>query len=278
MSRALLFAVLSSVFIGCGLKKSGDAPAIPYDIKAPQIFILPPELDEISGMAPTISGDTLLAIHDEKGDLYYLSLEGKVIGFKTFHKGGDFEDIVVIGKGAFILKSNGNLSHIQDYAADSLTYRTYKPDPKFKEGLEFESLAADTLNSRLLLLVKDGEGREGKVPVYAFDLKNMVYFNDAVALLDPKAAPKVTVRGKELHASGMSIHPVTGEWYVISSISRLLLVSDVKGDGLSSKKLPKKVFPQPEGICFLSDGTLFFTTEAKGKQAKLYRFKYLNQK
>lgn len=275
MSRPLIIALFSLLVAGCNLERSRDSRPVSYDTENPQIFILPPELDEVSGMAPTISEDTLLAIHDERGDLFYLSLEGKVLGFKTFHRGGDFEDIVVIGKSAFILKSNGNLSHIPDYTADSLTYLTYKPDPKFKEGLEFESLASDTLNSRLLLLVKDGEAREGKVPVYGFDLKNMVYFKDAVALLDPRAAPKVTVRGKDLHASGMSIHPLTGEWYVISSISRLLVVSDAKGNGITSKKLPKKIYPQPEGVCFLSDGTLFLTTEAKGKQAKLYRFNYL---
>ena len=269
-----LGVALIVILLGCGSEADKEPISIPYDLSAPQTYELAEELHEVSGISATADGRHLLAVHDEHGELYFIDQEGQIVARKPFHKGGDYEDLAVDGRGVFILKSNGNLYHIPDYAADSLTYQTYKPKKKFKDGLEFESLAADTLNHRLLLLVKDGEGRKGKAPVYGFDLKKMDFFNDAVALVDPKAAPKVVVKGKNLRASGMAVHPITGEWFVISSISRILLVTDPSGDGRTSKKLTKKLYPQPEGICFLSDGTLFLTTEGLSKPAKLFRFSY----
>ena len=267
--------VISAIFhLSCDTEVNKDAPPIPYDVSNPEIYPLAEELKEISGIAPAAGDTVLLAIQDESGDLYFLDLKGNILQKKFFNKGGDYEDLVVLGKQVFILKSNGNLQFIPDYTADSLKSVSYKTSHRFKDGLEFESLAADTLNKRLLLLVKDGEGRKGKVPVYGFDLAKMDFFPDALALVDPKAAPRVTVKGKNLRASGMSLHPKTAEWFIISSISRLLLVCDGQGNGITSKKLPKKMFPQPEGICFLSDGTLFLSSEGLNKPAKLYKLPF----
>ena len=274
MPKFLVCFALVVFLFGCGGEVDKAPSAIPYDLSEPQTYELAEELHEVSGISATADGKQLLAVHDEHGELYFINLEGQIVAKKPFHKGGDYEDLAVVGRGVFILKSNGNLYHIPDYTADSLTYQTYKSKKKLKDGLEFESLAADTLNHRLLLLVKDGEGRKGKAPVYGFDLRKMEFFNDVVALVDPKAAPKVVVKGKNLRASGMAIHPITGEWFVISSISRILLVTDPSGEGKTSKKLTKKIYPQPEGICFLADGTLFLTTEGLSKPAKLFRFPY----
>ena len=49
---------------------------------------------------------------------------------------------------------------------------------------------------------------------------------------------------------------------------------DAEGKGVSSWKLAKKKFPQPEGICFLPDGDMFISTEGLSKPARLYRFAY----
>lgn len=270
--RSCTIIFLIFFLTSCASEQEDDSIIVPYDLARPETFSLAEALHEISGIAPASDGRTLLAIHDERGELYFLDQEGQITDMKVFHKGGDYEDLAVVDTSVFVLKSNGNIYHIHNYFSDSLIYKTYKP--KFKDGLEFESLTADTLNNRLLMLVKDGEGRKGKAPVYGFDLNTMTFFKDAVALLDPKAAPKVVVKGKNLRASGMAIHPLTGEWYVISSISRLLLVSNPDGDGLTSKKLTKKLYPQPEGICFLADGTMIITTEGLNKPAKLFKFKY----
>jgi sugar lactone lactonase YvrE len=38
-------------------------------------------------------------------------------------------------------------------------------------------------------------------------------------------------------------------------------------------RLNRKLFPQPEGICFSPDGKLFISTEGKGQPGKIMLFK-----
>ena len=155
---------------------------------------------------------------------------------------------------------------------DSLHSSPYKSS--FKDELEFESLALDPATRRLLMLVKDGEGRQGKAPVYAFDIRRQEFMPDVVMLMDPKTIRRMTVKGKSLRGSAMAFNPQTGHWYVVTAIQHMLIVFDANGNGIYAWHLPKKRFPQPEGLCFLPNGDLFMTTEGLSKSAKLFRFPY----
>ncbi|MBM3176770.1 MAG: SdiA-regulated domain-containing protein [Bacteroidetes bacterium] len=265
------------VLLGCDqlTRKEGKKQAleIPYDLENPSEFILDDELHEISGISPLADGKSLAAINDETGKLYFLDLEGNILKSKWFHKGGDYEDIAVVGNGLYIMKSNGNLYFIEDYAADSIDSQTIKA--RLKDGIEIESLTYDEAADKLLLLVKAGDSKHGKAPVFAFNLRNSSFGVDPVMLVDPKAAHGVTVKGKSLRASAMAKHPITGHFYVVTSINRMLLVCDSQGNGLASFKLSKKKYPQPEGICFLPNGDMFISTEGLSKPAKLFRFNYM---
>lgn len=266
------------LLVACNLKsKNSDKPdafQLPYSLTEPETFALTDELHEISGISPLPDSTGLLAINDETGKLFWLDFEGRIIKSKFFHKSGDYEDLAVVGKGVFILKSNGNLLHIPDFSVDSLQTVSYKADLK-KDEVEFESLTFDQSNNRLLLLVKDGESVKSKAPFYGFNLAEMKYAPDHVLLLEPRAARSVEAKGRSYRSSAMAFHPITGELYVVASINKMLLVCDRDGNGLGAEKLSKKLFPQPEGLCFLPNGDLFISTEGKSKQAKLMRFRYM---
>lgn len=270
----LAVAALGLVFTGCSPERSDDRPeaVIPYDLDAPVEYDLIEDLQEISGISPLPGDSSLWAINDETGKVYTLSLTGKVLSEKWFHKGGDYEDIAAYGREVYVMKSNGNLYRIEDPSADSLQAKSYKAG--LSKEIEFESLAADTVAGRLWLLVKDGESEKGKAPIYGFDVKTGTYLSGHMGLLDPRTAPHVSVKGKSLRASAMALHPITGELYVVSSIQRMLLVCDRDGNGIASHKLSKKRFPQPEGICFLANGDMFISSEGLSRPAKLYRFAY----
>lgn len=274
-----VFILLISFLLLPGCEKSGkskggkQALEIPYDLENPAEFVLDDELHEVSGISPTADSQSLLAINDETGKLFFLDLEGKVIESKWFHKGGDYEDVAVVGKSAYVMKSNGNLYFIEDYAADSIQSKTIKAH--LKDGIEIESLTYDEALDKLLLLVKAGDSKNGKAPVYAFNLRNSAFGAEPEMLVDPKAAHGVTVKGKSLRASAMAKHPITGHFYVVTSINRMLLVCDKEGNGLATYKLSKKKYPQPEGICFLPNGDMFISTEGLSKPAKLFRFHYI---
>ena len=54
----------------------------------------------------------------------------------------------------------------------------------------------------------------------------------------------------------------------------MLLVINRSGEIITSVKLPKKLFKQPEGICFNPEGDLFISNEKKGKRANILQFAY----
>ena len=245
----------------------------PYDFSSPDVYELDDVMHEISGISPLPDSTGLLAINDESGKLFWLDMKGRITKWKWFHKGGDYEDLAVVGNGVFVMKSNGNLYHVPDFSLDSLTAVTFKADAK--DEVEFESLALDQKSNRLLLLVKDGESVKSQAPFYGFDLGQMKFQDGHVLMLEPRKAPDVTTKGRSFRSSAMAFHPITGHLYVVASINKMLLICDRNGNGVGSVKLNKKMFPQPEGLCFLPNGDMFISTEGKSKSAKLLRFQYL---
>lgn len=247
-------------------------PTVPYDLENPETYELDEELLEISGISAMSDGSALMAINDEAGKLYKLDLRGKIESAKSFGKGADYEDVAVYDSTVFVMKSNGDLYHIEDPNADCLIADLYIAN--LGNGVEFESLAADPGRGHLLLLVKDGEGSKDKVPVYGFDPSRGEFIRDHVLLVDPTEVAGEAIKGRKLRASAMAIHPITGEIYVISSVNRMLLVCDAEGKAVSFWKLAKQEFPQPEGICFLPNGDMFISSEGLSKPARLFRFAY----
>ncbi|MFM7328899.1 MAG: hypothetical protein ACKO3B_09240 [Bacteroidota bacterium] len=274
----MAIVLLPALFYACSqpgkeTSMTGALDSIPYDLSNPEVVDLADDLHEVSGISPTGDDSTLLAINDERGSLFLIDLRGTILSEKKFRKGGDYEDLVVVDSSVYVLTSNGNLHFIPDWHADSLHSKAYKSE--FKDGIEFESLALDPVANRLLMLVKDGEGRQGKAPVYAFDLLRKAFIPDPVMLVDPKTIRQMTVKGKSLRGSAMSRNPITGHWYAVTAIQHMLLVFDNNGNGLFAWKLPKKKFPQPEGLCFMPNGDMMMTTEGLSKAAKLYRFRLM---
>jgi uncharacterized protein YjiK len=73
--------------------------------------------------------------------------------------------------------------------------------------------------------------------------------------------------------SGIARNPANGHWYIISSVNKLLIVLNPDFSSPVTYNLDPKMFPQPEGICFDSKGTLFISNEAAGGSASILEFK-----
>lgn len=266
----------------------------PYDLQvADDDFTLPPNLSEISGIAILPKSDKIAAIQDEQGVVFLLNKKTGAIDKEiTFRDPGDYEDIAVVGKDIFVLKSNGTIYKINDFEADN--QQVTKIETELKKEADAEGLCFDAKNNRLLVACK------GKVSadtaylrgVFAFDLKNQTLSTSPVLTINIQSinaylqsGEKVKYHeqimgcfkeGKEGFAfapSGIAVHPVSGEYYVISSVGKLLMVLDPSGQIIHIEKLKKSIHPQPEGICFEADGTLWISNEGKeGEPAKLSRF------
>ena len=93
-------------------------------------------------------------------------------------------------------------------------------------------------------------------------------------LIEKKDFKKIADEKFNFYPSAIGVHPITGDIYVLST-------KDTKGlarfshDGKLKdfQWIDKGLMPQPEGLCFSPDGTLFISSEGKhGKPAQILRF------
>ena len=298
MSKFFLLSILIlSLSFFSFLKIENGHPSFPYDLERPNVtFELPESLKEISGLSMTADGTQIAAVNDEEGILFLLDkMTGQIVQQITFGDDGDYEGIEIAGNDAWIIKSSGTLYQIKNYATDQRQINKFKSFLN-KEN-DVEGLAFDPRRNSLLIGCK-GKGMEGednkmKKAIYEFRLSDLMMMNDPVYLLTlPDIQEYIAhIEGEEhletlqeifpleegemkFSPSGIAVHPITGDVYVTSSKGKLLAVLDREGHILYLEKLKKKIHPQPEGICFDSDGTLYIANEGKDDKARIYKFLY----
>jgi uncharacterized protein YjiK len=250
----------------------------PFQLSEPdQSWKLPNSLVEISGLS-YIDNQRLACVQDEKGIVYIFNLQAGEVELEiNFGDDGDYEGIEIVENDAWVLKSNGTLYKVEDYL------KTAEPSvKKYATALsgknDAEGLAYDPVLKNLLIACKedpfvDEKDGSGYKAIYSFspetkqiDLKPFLLINqDTIKYYNGDATFK---------PSGIAIHPITGEVYILGSVGKLLLVFSKKGEMLTMIKLSPKVFPQPEGICFSPEGTLFISNEGAGREGTILKFEY----
>jgi uncharacterized protein YjiK len=77
--------------------------------------------------------------------------------------------------------------------------------------------------------------------------------------------------------SGVAVHPISGNMYVLGSVGKMLIVYSRVGEFLAMVELNPKTYAQPEGICFFPNGTLFISNEGKGNKANIVMMKMMKK-
>lgn len=297
---AYLFFLIFSNYLNChqglAIEHIGH-PSFPYNLDLPNAtFELSESLKEISGLSMTEDGNHVATINDEEGIIFLLDkMTGQIKESIPFWDEGDYEGIEIVGNDAWAIKSNGNLYQVKDYRSGTRQVIKYKSFLN-KEN-DVEGLAFDPLTNSLLIGCKgksdDGADSHLKKAIYTFHLGSLMMMNEPAYMLTlPDMQSYLAHLSADDHAellqelfsekeqdmkfspSGIAVHPVTGEIYVTSSRGKMLLVLSRKGEILYLVKLKKSIHPQPEGICFDSEGTLYIANEGKNDKARIYKFLY----
>lgn len=283
----LLLGLTTLLLIGCGTSTKTDKPAagtipssfkLPYQLSTPDAnYPLPNVLTEISGLTYFIN-DQLLCVQDEEAVVHVFDTKKKkVIHDFAFGSFGDFEGIEYVNGEVYVLQSNGDLFRfeppantdpIETEVADKIR-RTRTDLPK---RTEVEGLGYEPKTKRLLIAVKSGGGPSSDKAVYSFDLLNKAVFKDMQ--LNDEQLEGAGINPKTYKPSGIAVHPMTGEWYVLSSVGKRLLITNRQAKILYSEALDPKQFRQPEGICFAPNGDLFIASEGNGKKGYILKFGY----
>ena len=239
-----------------------------YDLTAPdETVTLPKELREVSGLT-YYKDDKLLCVQDEEAVVFvYDTKKKKIVKDFGFGGYGDFEGIEYVNGQVYVLESNGNLFRFEPESTQIGRTKTDLPNKTEVEGLGY-----DPKTKRLLIAVKNGGSVSSDKAIYSFDLLNKAVFKDMQ--LNDEQLQGAGIDPKTFKPSGIAVHPVTGEWYVLTSAGKRLLITNRQGQIRYSEPLDPKQFRQPEGICFAPNGDLFIASEGDGKKGYIMKFVY----
>lgn len=268
-----------------------------YNLESPDDkYKLPGYLEEVSGLSYYGKGK-IACVQDEKAFIYVLNLEEEKISKKyDFGSDGDYEDIAVVGKTAYILENNGDIFRVKDFKKKDRKIKKYKTP--LKEKNDCEGMAYDPLLNALLIACKGSpsiekeEPYEGYKAIYKFDLEEkeldetpyfLVDLKRLDSYMDQNVFTRLSVKvAKSLRLidsetnfqpSGLAIHPLSGEIYVIASAGKLLIILNRQGKVQDVKELDPKEFRQPEGICFSPNGDMYISNEGQGGKGYILKFK-----
>lgn len=243
-----------------------------YNLKAPSVvWGMPETLDEISGIE-ILNNQEIICHNDEDGNLFVYGLSSKIIE-KTipFAKKGDYEDVAIQGNTAFVLRSDGTIFEVQNYlnSPKTIKHKTFLTEEDNAEGLFF-----DKEKNRLLVACKENskeKKEKGTRFVYEFLLnENTLNPNPILTISQNDISTK-----SQFSPSGIAIHPISKNIYVLSSVGKMLaeFTSAGKLQKLYSINYPH--FQQPEGISFNENGNLYISNEAKKGNANILKFNYI---
>jgi len=78
-----------------------------------------------------------------------------------------------------------------------------------------------------------------------------------------------------LKPSALAKHPLTHQWYILSSVNKMLLITDDQWKPIDIYPLSAALFTQPEGIAFDKAGNLYISNEkGSGASGTILKFLY----
>jgi uncharacterized protein YjiK len=245
----------------------------PYDLNRPDAtYKLGKKYREISGIWPLPGSETLAFVQDELIRVYQFDLATEEISRSEASLEGDSEDVVILGRTAYILVAGGQpaIQKFTDYTDQKAPIARY--DLGLDKAHEPEGLCLDAKGDRLLIACKGSPVRsDRKRQVHSFDLRtHKPNTTSPVLTID---SDTLGIGDDTFHPSGIAIHPNAEEIYVVGTRGVKMLVR-MRWNGTvdGATELDKKRFEQPEGIAFSRSGDLFICSEGKKRKARIYRF------
>jgi len=245
------------------------------DSKPVAMWIMPPELREISGLALMADGRVLA--HDDEVAKVYVIDPKRGIMLKQFTLGtgmrGDFESITVAGSDIYMLASNGVLYQFQE-GADGSGVPYSANDLKLGKECEFESMVYQADSNWLVMPCKNAHDKtlEHNLVIYRWKIGGTA--SDRLSMVTVPFAQLVGKnKWKNLHPSDITIDPSTGNFVMISSHEKALIEMTRNFDLVRAEPLPQG-HNQPEGVAITKDSILMISDEATRTPAdiSLYRW------
>ena len=255
-----------------------------YDLNKPQKFSMPDDLEEISGIA-FHNGDasTLYAEEDESGRVYYLKQpDYKKAQYSTFKDSGDFEDMAICGDEVIMLQSKGRLYTfpLAETSAPKVAH-VQRFENMLPKG-EFEGLYADQKTKQIYVMCKhcdmDKTSKQTSGFIFQLGADGKLTQTDKFKINVKHIADQVSDPKINFHPSAIAQNERSRNWYVVSSVNKMLVVLNEKFKVQQVYKLNPEFFPQPEGIAFDNHNNLYISNEGdKLEPGTVLKFAWLGK-
>jgi uncharacterized protein YjiK len=275
-----VFLLFMLICLNCKNQVQYKSPA-GYDLNKPEKFVLNNALHEISGIT-FLNGksDTIFSIEDETAKLFSYSFGSNQFSHSKFGKKGDYEDVTVLGNNSFVvLRSDGSLFKFSTAAIGKEKIDSVKEYNNILPEGEYEGISAAA--GKLFVLCKNCPGDNQKKEVSVFTLEQVndsaINITNTFKINLSMLQLKENTERKNFHPSGLAKNPVTKDWFIISSVNKLLLVLDEQWKVKEFYPLDPSLFNQPEGIAFADNGDLYISNEGGEGVATILLFRYHKQ-
>ena len=245
-----------------------------YNLQQPEKISLSESLLEVSGIAfRNGDPDTVFAVQDEDGRVFSIAMDSKEQKSSSFQSGGDYEDLTIMNDRMFVLKSN---SSIYSFPMAAISGKKVPEVAEYKKLLpsgEYEGMYYDSLTNKIIVMCKSckDDKKAESLTGYTLQVDGDRLILDETFKLNYKSAQ---VKGK-LKPSALARHPLTRQWYIVSSVNRSLLILDGEWQIREVHPLSSKIFNQPEGIAFDKQGNLYISNEGDElTQGNILKFIY----
>lgn len=270
-----------NVFVmpSCNRAKTNSYPSPKeYNLNDPSILYLDDALFEISGICFYPKDSSVFAISDDNGYLFKIHLTKNFVTQRWhFDKSHDFEDVFYKDSLFYVLASNGNIHQLKfSLKGDTITTQTTVFDSTRKKNNEFESLYYDPQKKYFIMVCKNCESDNRKeVSAWAYYPDNGEFVPSVFKIKTDEIAKKTGEKKLKFRPSAVSINPLTGDLWILSSANEMLVIADRNGNCKEVYQLDPFIFTQPEGITFTPSGDLIISNEAGNKynRASLLIFK-----
>ncbi|HEY2347864.1 MAG TPA: SdiA-regulated domain-containing protein [Puia sp.] len=237
-----------------------------YNLNNPTRFNMPNVLREISGITFDRGiADTIYAEQDEEGKVFRFSLGKTGMQVTRFGKKGDFEDISIFKNYIIMLRSDGVLFTFPISESRKEETAQVKIFEDLLPAGEYEGIAADEMTQKIYVLCKhcrnEKTNKWGGGTILKMDTSGVLTPSGNFEL-DIKEIDAMTDSTKiNFHPSALAQNPETREWFILSSVNKLLVTTDPNWKVKSVYPLNPTIFEQPEGIAFDRKQNLYISNE-----------------
>ena len=170
----------------------------------------------------------------------------------------------------YVLSSYGDIFIVT--AKDTLQSKATEFKFHLAKNAEFETLYFDNTLNKLILICKGcKQDKKKDVSTFAFDISTQTFLNGPFVIDADKTAALLNENKIKFKPSAAAINPVTHELFILSSVSKALVIADRSGNIKSVYGLNPSLYKQPEGITFTPAGDLLISNEsAKQGMANIF--------